>query len=235
MDTKDTKYLEQFIKPGESGMDRIRLMCAEYFKGEDNPEMNFIAHSGIMSFIFGALYGGIVSNQTALFDFVRRHNEYVFRGDIEAKRKVRDTMFVQFCRQGFRWGWRVGLFTAFLTGATTTAIAYRNDVYIRDCILAGGLVCSLWKAKLGLRAMAVSGLLGSIFGAIFGGTVKLMLWTFNTSVPEYRYWRHLRYRGYLEPEIYSDGSTEYKWNVEGSDQRKQPDYRKETSNLKQES
>lgn len=235
LDKNDPNYMQQFEKPGETGADRIRLMLSEYFNGEDNPEMNFIVQSGFWGFLVGGLYGGIVSNQTALFDFMRRHNEYVFRGDIEGKRKIRDTMYIQFCRQGFRWAWRVGLFTATLTGLTTSLIAYRNDVHLTDCMLAGALVCSFWKAKLGLRAMVVSGLLGSVFGTFFGGSVKLMLWTFNTSVPEYRHWRHMRYRGYLEPEIYSDGSTEFGWSVEGRDPRRQPDYRSETPNLAAES
>ena len=224
IDKNDQKYNNQFIKEGETGLDRVKLMFSEYFNGEDNPEMRFIMHSFGYGLLGGALYGGIIGNRTAVEDFMRRHNEYVFRGDFEAKRKIRDSMWLQFVRAGGRWSWRVALFSGTLSALTTTAIAYRNDVYISDCVISGALICSLWKMKLGLRAMAVSGVLGSVFGAIFGASLKLMLWTFNTTVPEYRYWRHLRYLGFLEVEKYSDGSTQYDWKVDQNDDKKGPNY-----------
>ena len=224
VDKKDENYENKFIKEGETGWDRVKLMYTEWVNGEDNPEVRFIMSGLGWGLIIGGVYGGIVSNRQSTEDFIRRHNEYVFRGQFEAKRKIGDTMYLNLVARGFKWGWRVCLFSGLFTGLTTTAIAYRNDIYLTDCMLAGGLLCGLWKIKLGLRAMAVSGVVGSLFGAILGSSFKLLLWTFNTTVPEYRHWRHVRYTGHLEVEKYSDGTTEYQWKLKGKDTKKQPLY-----------
>lgn len=205
-----------YIKCGETGWDRIKLMWTEWANGEENPEVRFIMSSMGWSAMVGAAIGGTLGNKSAVSDFIRRHNEYVFRGEFEAKRRITDTMFIQFFKAGFRLSWRLAFFTGLLTGLTTTAIVYRNDVYYSDCMTAGALACAFWKMKLGLRAMAVSAVVGSVLGFIFAGSIHLAMWTFNTNVPEYRHWRHTRYLGHITVQQYKDGTSEFDWNIDQS-------------------
>ncbi|XP_054156674.1 RPII140-upstream gene protein-like [Oppia nitens] len=214
VDTSADDYRRQFVKDNETGYDRIRLMWSEHLDGEDNPEISFIMQSVAYGAMGGFLYGGLVNNKAAIFDFVRRHNDYVFRGHFEGQRRIRDAMFINLGRHGWRWCWRMALFSGVLSTLTTTAITYRNDIYYRDCCASGALLCAAWKMKLGLRAMAVSGVLGSIIGALFASGAKLAIWSFNTSVPEYRHWRHVRYQNHLAVHNYSDGNSEYKWRTD---------------------
>jgi hypothetical protein len=205
-----------YTKEDETGWDRLKLMWTEWANGEDNPEVRFIMSSMGWAAIVGAGIGGTLGNKSAVSDFIRRHNEYVFRGEFEAKRRITDTMFIQFFKAGFRLSWRLAFFTGLLTGLTTTAIVYRNNVYYSDCMTAGALVCAFWKMKLGLRAMAVSAVVGSVLGFLFAGSIRLAMWTFNTNVPEYRHWRHTRYLGHITVKQYKDGTSEFDWNIDQS-------------------
>jgi hypothetical protein len=216
VDINENNLEINYIKEGETGWDRIKLMWTEWANGEDNAEVRFIMSSMGWSGIVGAVIGGTLGNKSAVSDFIRRHNEYVFRGKFEAKRRITDTMFLQFFKAGLRLSWRLAFFTGLLTGLTTTAIVYRNDVYYSDCMTAGALVCAFWKIKLGLRAMTVSAVVGSVLGLLFAGSVRLAMWTFNTNVPEYRHWRHTRYLGHITVEQYKDKTSEFDWNIDQS-------------------
>lgn len=67
---------------------------------------------------------------------------------------------------------------------------YRNKSSIVEYLAAGGITGSLYKVNMGLRGMAVGGVLGGALGGIAGLLSLLVLRLSGTSMEEVRYWQY---------------------------------------------
>ncbi|XP_037924625.1 RPII140-upstream gene protein-like [Hermetia illucens] len=106
------------------------------------------------------------------------------------KRKLQDTVTVNFAKGGFRWGWRVALFTSSYVGITTCISVYRGKSSMYEYVAAGTLTGAMYKVNLGLRGIAVGGLLGCILGGVAGGLSLAILKASGTTMEEVRYWQY---------------------------------------------
>lgn len=67
---------------------------------------------------------------------------------------------------------------------------YRNKSSIVEYLAAGGITGSLYKVNMGLRGMAVGGILGGALGGVAGLLSLLVLRLSGTSMEEVRYWQY---------------------------------------------
>jgi complex I assembly factor TIMMDC1 len=63
----------------------------------------------------GVVYGGFLGSRKAYFDFMDRNQATAFANHFEAKRKLQDSVTVNFGRNAFKFGWRLALFTTSYT------------------------------------------------------------------------------------------------------------------------
>lgn len=76
------------------------------------------------------------------------------------------------------------------SGIVTTMSVYRGKSSIYEYLTAGTVTGSLYKMNMGLRGMAVGGLLGGSLGAVAGAVSLLVLKVSGKSMEEVRYWQY---------------------------------------------
>lgn len=185
------EQLDVPIDPNETGWDRIRKSWQSFNRGEDNVEFKIISNAISMGGITGLVLGAMIQNREVFQSFVQKHNTNVFRGKYEANRLLTDTMYVELFMRSTKHGIRYGLFAGTFVGSLTLAACYRNDLYYRDCALAGAVTGIIWKAHLGLRATIVNATLGSLFGLSFAAITRLFMKLSGTSIRQMRYAQQL--------------------------------------------
>lgn len=67
---------------------------------------------------------------------------------------------------------------------------YRGKSSIYEYLAAGTITGSLYKLNMGLRGMAVGGLLGGSLGGVAGLVSLLVMYASGTSMEEVRYWQY---------------------------------------------
>lgn len=72
----------------------------------------------------------------------------------------------------------------------TTISVYRGRSSLVEYVSAGAVAGSLYKVNMGLRGMAVGGLLGGGIGGVAGCASLLLLHVSGTSMEEVRYWQY---------------------------------------------
>lgn len=76
------------------------------------------------------------------------------------------------------------------SGIITTISVYREKSSIYEYLVAGSVTGSLYKINLGLRGMAVGGLLGGGLGGVAGLLSLAVMKASGTSMEEVRYWQY---------------------------------------------
>lgn len=76
------------------------------------------------------------------------------------------------------------------SGIITTISVYRGKSSIYEYLTAGTITGSIYKVNMGLRGMAVGGLLGGSLGGIAGLISLLVMQLSGTSMEEVRYWQY---------------------------------------------
>ncbi|XP_011178094.2 RPII140-upstream gene protein [Zeugodacus cucurbitae] len=192
--SKDTKTYKSYIenKPdlNETGLDRLKDMFQVDEFGSISSELNSIYQAGFVGFLFGAIYGGVIQSRTAYMNFMENNQATAFKSHLDAKRKLQDEVTMNFARGGFKWGWRVGLFTTSYFGIITCVSVYRGKSSIYEYIGAGFITGSLYKLNLGLRGMAAGGIIGGVLGTVAGAASLALLYASGTSMEEIRYWQY---------------------------------------------
>ncbi|XP_013780940.1 RPII140-upstream gene protein-like [Limulus polyphemus] len=188
----DISQNEDLFRPpeGETGWDRLRMMFMKDMFGNSSPEMKMITSGVGMSLFIGACIGGTISSRNAVETFIRQNQATQFNTQLEAKRRLQDRLMLDMCRGAWKWGWRMALFTGSYMLFITSVGVYRNKTSVWEHIAAGVTCGTLWKAKMGLRAMAVGGLCGGSLG-LFAGCLSVgVMWISGVSLAEIRYWQH---------------------------------------------
>ena len=75
-------------------------------------------------------------------------------------------------------------------GIVTTISVYRGKSSIFEYIAAGSIAGSMYKFNMGLRGMAVGGLLGGGLGGVGGCISLLVMKLTGTSMEDVRYWQY---------------------------------------------
>lgn len=72
----------------------------------------------------------------------------------------------------------------------TSVSVYRDKSSLYEYLAAGTITGGLYKVNMGLRGMAVGGLLGGGLGGVAGVLSLLVLRLSGTSMEEVRYWQY---------------------------------------------
>ncbi|XP_017092126.2 RPII140-upstream gene protein [Drosophila bipectinata] len=190
---KDTKTYKSFLegkKPEETGLERLKHMFTIDEFGSISSELNSIYQAGFLGFLIGAIYGGVTQSRAGYMNFMENNQATAFKSHFDAKKKLQDQFTVNFAKGGFKWGWRVGLFTTSYFGIITCISVYRGKSSIYEYLAAGSLTGSLYKVNLGLRGMAAGGIIGGFLGGVAGAASLLLMKASGTSMEEVRYWQY---------------------------------------------
>ncbi|KAH8284162.1 hypothetical protein KR054_011629 [Drosophila jambulina] len=190
---KENKTYKAYLasKPlEETGLERLKHMFSIDEFGSISSELNSIYQAGFLGFLIGAIYGGVTQSRAGYMNFMENNQATAFKSHFDAKKKLQDQFTVNFAKGGFKWGWRVGLFTTSYFGIITCISVYRGKSSIYEYLAAGSLTGSLYKMNLGLRGMAAGGIIGGFLGGVAGATSLLLMKASGTSMEEVRYWQY---------------------------------------------
>ncbi|XP_055375077.1 RPII140-upstream gene protein [Condylostylus longicornis] len=184
---------EEFQKrkqSSETGLDRVKRMFKLDEHGAISNELNSIHQAGFLGFLIGAIYGGVINSRKAYIDFMENNEATAFKSHLDAKKKLQDQFTVSFAKGGFKWGWRIGLFTTSYVGIITIISVYREKSSIYEYLVAGSTTGAIFRANLGLRGMAAGGIVGGTLGGIAGIISLLLMKASGTTMEEIRYWQY---------------------------------------------
>ncbi|XP_052850493.1 RPII140-upstream gene protein [Drosophila gunungcola] len=190
---KENKTYKAFLAskpPEETGLERLKQMFSIDEFGSISSELNSIYQAGFLGFLIGAIYGGVTQSRVGYMNFMENNQATAFKSHFDAKKKLQDQFTVNFAKGGFKWGWRVGLFTTSYFGIITCMSVYRGKSSIYEYLAAGSVTGSLYKMNLGLRGMAAGGIIGGFLGGVAGVTSLLLMKASGTSMEEVRYWQY---------------------------------------------
>ncbi|EDX12991.1 RPII140-upstream gene protein [Drosophila simulans] len=190
---KENKTYKAFLDrklPEETGLERLKQMFSIDEFGSISSELNSVYQAGFLGFLIGAIYGGVTQSRVAYMNFMENNQATAFKSHFDAKKKLQDQFTVNFAKGGFKWGWRVGLFTTSYFGIITCMSVYRGKSSIYEYLAAGSVTGSLYKVNLGLRGMAAGGIIGGFLGGVAGVTSLLLMKASGTSMEEVRYWQY---------------------------------------------
>ncbi|XP_017047195.1 RPII140-upstream gene protein [Drosophila ficusphila] len=190
---KENKTYKAFLaskRPEETGPERLKQMFTIDEFGSISSELNSIYQAGFMGFLIGAIYGGVTQSRVGYMNFMENNQATAFKSHFDAKKKLQDQFTVNFAKGGFKWGWRVGLFTTSYFGIITCISVYRGKSSIYEYLAAGSITGSLYKVNLGLRGMAAGGIIGGFLGGVAGVASLLLMKASGTSMEEVRYWQY---------------------------------------------
>ncbi|ALC45552.1 140up [Drosophila busckii] len=191
---KESKTYKAFLankrNDNETGMDRIKQMFTIDEFGSISSELNSIYQAGFLGFLVGAIYGGVIQSRSGYMNFMESNQATAFKSHLDAKKKMQDQFTVNFAKGGFKWGWRVGLFTTSYLGIITCISVYRGKSSIYEYLAAGTLTGGLYKVNMGLRGMAAGGIIGGFMGGVAGAASLLLMKASGTSMEEVRYWQY---------------------------------------------
>ncbi|BES92386.1 Tim17/Tim22/Tim23/Pmp24 family [Nesidiocoris tenuis] len=140
--------------------------------GTISPEISSIVQTTLLTALTGACYGGFMQSREGYLRFFENNQATQFTDHFEAKKKLQDTVTLNFAKGAMKWSWRLALFGCMYTTSVTVLATYRGDDSIFDFIAAGFLSGSLYRIKYGLRGVIVGGSLGLMIG-LFAGSVTL--------------------------------------------------------------
>ncbi|KAL9893743.1 RPII140-upstream gene protein isoform X1 [Glossina fuscipes] len=191
--SKNTKTYKSFIErppSNESGYDRVKDIFKIDEFGTISAELNSVYQAGFLGFLVGAIYGGIVQSRAAYMNFMENNQATAFKSHLDAKRKLQNEFTVSFAKGGFKWGWRVALFTTSYCGIVTMISVYRGKSSLYEYLTAGLISGALYKVNMGLKGMVAGGIIGGALGSL-GGVASLLLMSMSgTTMEEVRYWQY---------------------------------------------
>ncbi|KAH8388360.1 hypothetical protein KR093_005109 [Drosophila rubida] len=190
---KETPTYKAFLqgkKPEETGMERLKQVFVVDEFGSISSELNSIYQAGFLGFLVGAIYGGVTQSRVGYMNFMENNQATAFKSHLDAKKKLQDQFTVNFAKGGFKWGWRVGLFTTSYFGIITLISVYRGKSAIYEYLAAGSITGAVYKLNLGLRGMASGGIIGGFMGGVAGVASLLLMKASGTSMEEVRYWQY---------------------------------------------
>ncbi|BFF90548.1 RPII140-upstream gene protein [Drosophila madeirensis] len=190
---KENKTYKAYLAskpPNETGLERLKHMFTIDEFGSISSELNSIYQAGFLGFLIGAIYGGVTQSRVGYMNFMENNQATAFKSHFDAKKKLQDQFTVNFAKGGFKWGWRVGLFTTSYFGIITCISVYRDKSSIYEYLAAGSLTGATYKMNLGLRGMAAGGIIGGFMGGIAGVASLLLMKASGTSMEEVRYWQY---------------------------------------------
>ncbi|EDW14963.1 RPII140-upstream gene protein [Drosophila mojavensis] len=190
---KESKTYKSFLahrRDDETGMERLKQMFTVDEFGSISSELNSIYQVGFFGFLVGAIYGGVTQSRVSYMNFMENNQATAFKSHFDAKKKLQDQFTVNFAKGGFKWGWRVGLFTTSYFGIITGISVYRGKSSIYEYLAAGSITGALYKLNLGLRGMAAGGIIGGFMGGVAGVASLLLMKASGTTMEEVRYWQY---------------------------------------------
>lgn len=119
------------------------INCSEY--ENVSPELHSIYNAGFMGLFVGIVYGGFLGSKKAYMTFMERNQATTFETHLDAKKKLQERVTLGFAKDGWKLGWRLGVFAFMYMGVSTCMSVYRNKYSIFDYITAGTVTGAVYK------------------------------------------------------------------------------------------
>ena len=81
-------------------------------------------------------------------NFMERNQATAFVSHIDAKKKIQESVVMNFFKGGWKFGWRMGVFATMYVGISTTISVYRNKYTIFEYIVGGMATGAIYKWKV---------------------------------------------------------------------------------------
>lgn len=169
------------------------LKSVVLFDPDPTHESVWVKKMFIAGAAFGWLFGGLANSSHYHQDYIRRHNAAVFEGRYRAARHLNDSYIYNFITKGTKYGVRTSLLAASVGIISLGSINCRNQLFLPDWIIGFGALGAISRSWLGMRAMAVGGLLGASAGLFGFGLAKSFEMLSGVSVAQMRYLHHTDY------------------------------------------
>ena len=149
-------------------------------------EYEMILMTGAGGFIFGGIIGMMAKNEEHRVTVVRQNSEVQFDHRYLAQRKMRDQTYLRNLKNGTKFGWRTGLFSALLAFGSLSSLSYRNDINPLDFVAVFALTGGVWKWQQGPKGMLASATTTALFGLVTGCLAWAAVKVSGVSVNDFR-------------------------------------------------
>ncbi|KAK9881748.1 hypothetical protein WA026_017269 [Henosepilachna vigintioctopunctata] len=207
--SNETKVATEIQKNETSGgWNRLKKMIEIDEFGDISREMKTISQTAMLSSFIGFLFGSFMSTRTTYSDFMRNHTATSFTSHFEAKKKLQDAMTKSVGRGGWKWCWRLCLFSTTYVGLSTMISVYRGKNGILEFILAGTATGALYKWQMGPKGWIVGAVVGSFLGLTSGAVTYGILELTGQTMDEVRI--HQQSFGDYRSDMWRKGIKEYR-------------------------
>ncbi|KAL1115688.1 hypothetical protein AAG570_005978, partial [Ranatra chinensis] len=131
--------------------------------GSVSPQLNTILQTTFATVFFGGCYGGFIQSREAYLRFFERNQATRFTDQFEAKKKLQDTVTINFAKGAVKWSWRLALFGGFYITFVTVLGAYFGELKVWHFSVSGLLSGAIYRINMGLMGMVAGGTLGEEF------------------------------------------------------------------------
>ncbi|XP_031830110.1 RPII140-upstream gene protein isoform X1 [Nomia melanderi] len=166
-----------------SGTERLKHMLITS-NGELTKESQSIISATTVCGIGSFVIGGLTEALRVPEKFKKENQTTKFLSQIHANKLLNDQIALEFFRKGISYGWRVGLFAFFNQAIGVSLYTYRGKHQIRNYTLAGAISGGLFKLHLGLKGICAAGVIGGLFGTIYGTLSVGMLYLSGTTIDQ---------------------------------------------------
>lgn len=113
-----------------------------------SPELHATYNAGFLGLFTGLCYGGFLGSSKKYMEFMERNHATAFESHLMAKKKLQERVVFGFLTTGWKWGWRLGVFSSMYMGISTMISTYRNKYSVTDYIIGGALTGAIYKWKV---------------------------------------------------------------------------------------
>ncbi|KAK0167012.1 hypothetical protein PV327_004466 [Microctonus hyperodae] len=171
-----TPGYEDLIPPKPVGLAGIRYVFSPNKYGQLTPELITVIHMTFCSTLGGILLGAYLNGKRAFQDFMENNQATQFANQMDAKRKIQDTVVLSMGKGALKWGTRIGVFSFLFLTSSTALAAYIGHHGFVEFIAAGVITGSLLKLDMGIKGMIAGGVAGSLLGTVAGILSSIVLY-----------------------------------------------------------
>ncbi|XP_075222759.1 RPII140-upstream gene protein [Lycorma delicatula] len=167
-----------------TGWDRLFIMFSRDEFGHLSKELNAVLYASYTTFFVGGGVGIAKNSKKAFHEFIERNQATQFANAFEARKTLQNKVLLASFRGLITYGSKLTFFTGSTLLITVSLMVYNNGMSVFHYGIAGGIMGSLYRWKMGTKGMLAGGIVGGTLGIIGGGLTKVMFYLTNTRFEE---------------------------------------------------
>lgn len=168
----------------ETGLDRIKNLYKDVWKGVPRAEWNLLYDTFVYSFIGGGVWRAFFGSNTLMKEFHLKHNTAVFMGKTDAKRQIMFFIMERLAYRGIQFGSKCAALATISCFLSLHSFVYRKEFKVSDFSLCTATAFALTRYNRGFKPILSSFVIGLAFGLIGGSAVKLSEYCLNTTLKD---------------------------------------------------